>query len=104
MEYYKPDMVVSPKGKLSDLKVIVDGGATKKYGFGNGYSLACFTWEGKTCLGIRWNGSEDALLGTPQSRGIPTWFVLPDSIAHSIYESKMLNGSLNNILKKEMNF
>jgi hypothetical protein len=38
-------------------------------------------WDGAEALGVRWNGSPDNLLGNPQSRGIPTWYILPDEIA-----------------------
>ena len=31
-------------------------------------------------LGIRWNGEPSSPLGNPQSRGIPTWFIVPDEL------------------------
>jgi hypothetical protein len=37
---------------------------------------------------MRWNGSEDNPLGNPQSRGIPTWFIIPKGdYANAIIES-----------------
>ena len=56
------------------------------------YSLAIIKWENTYKLGIRWNiaysewddyrkqNGQDECIGNPQSRGIPTWFVLPDDM------------------------
>jgi hypothetical protein len=36
-------------------------------------------WDGRKVLAARWNGSSaDTGIGNPQSRGIPTWFILPE--------------------------
>lgn len=52
-------------------------------------------WENTYKLGIRWNiaysewddyrkqNGQDECIGNPQSRGIPTWFVLPDDMMFS---------------------
>ena len=68
------------------VEVIYDGQANPAY------SLAVIKWEGDYKLGIRWNiaysewgdyrkqNGRDGCIGNPQSRGIPTWFVLPDDI------------------------
>ena len=45
-----------------------------------GWSLARMLWDGYPAVGVRWNGSSD-WVGTPQSRGLPTWFILPDPLA-----------------------
>lgn len=78
MSYVKPDLVISPKSKISDLKVLYDKGEGE-------WSLAEMKWEGGDAVGIRWNGSSNdpnqSGTGNPQSRGVPTWFVLPDEIA-----------------------
>ncbi len=46
------------------------------------YSVAFLDWDEKPAVGMRWNGgkSEDGTKhpGTPQSRGIPTWWIVPD--------------------------
>lgn len=70
MSYINPDLVRSPKSKVSDLEVIKDTGE-------DGWSLAKLKWEGKQVLAVRWNGNSENV-GTPQSRGLPTWFILPD--------------------------
>lgn len=54
-----------------------------------------YKWENTYKLGIRWNiaysewddyrkqNGQDECIGNPQSRGIPTWFVLPDDMMFS---------------------
>lgn len=36
---------------------------------------------------MRWNGTKENPLGNPQSRGLPTWFVVPDQYWKQILES-----------------
>lgn len=68
-----PYTVISPKASVSDLAVLVNTGE-------NGWSLASLKWDGNPVLGVRWNGHPGNPIGNPQSRGIPTWFVLPDEL------------------------
>jgi hypothetical protein len=78
--YINPNLVTSPKGRVANLTVIYDGGE-------GDYSVATMLWDGKPATGVRWNGGDGAMfqgLGNPQSRGIPTWFILPDPIAELI--------------------
>ena len=51
------------------------------------YSLAKVNWNNKEELGIRWNVTirdkelqnfDKVCTGLPQSRGYPTWFILPN--------------------------
>jgi hypothetical protein len=37
---------------------------------------------------MRWNGTEDYPLGNPQSRGLPTWFIVPDQHWKQILETQ----------------
>src|SRR5690242_21700326 len=83
MKYTNPETVISPKTVVSEVNVLLN-----MQGEG-GWSLAELTWNGNRRLGIRWNGDESNPLGNPQSRGIATWFVLPDEIA-SCLEDKFL--------------
>jgi len=76
MAYIHPSMVLSPKSAISDLSVIYDGGEGK-------WSVAVMIWNGEPTLAIRWNG-ENGSLGHPQSRGIPTWFIIPDDLKDAI--------------------
>lgn len=87
MSYIQPDLVVSPKGMVEDLCVIIDTGE-------EGWALSKLKWAGTPVLALRWNGgSKDNRfpgIGNPQSRGVPTWFVLPDEVGETIIE-KMIN-------------
>ncbi len=74
MAYIDPRMVLSPKGRVANLTVIFDGGE-------HSYSIARMNWDNNPALGVRWNGGDKEGLGNPQSRGIATWFILPEEIA-----------------------
>lgn len=78
MSYISPDMVISPKNMVSRLEVVFDGGE-------NQWSVAKFRWDGEPVVGIRWNGGSNDKrfpgMGNPQSRGVPTWFILPEPLA-----------------------
>jgi hypothetical protein len=69
--YITPDQVFSPKRSWKLLAVLDSG--SKNTG-----SVAIGRWEDKPVLAMRWNGSDDNPLGNPQSRGLPTWFIIPD--------------------------
>lgn len=79
MAYMNPSMVRSPKGRVADLDVLHDGGE-------GSFSIARMTWDGTPdVIGVRWNGGTKEGLGNPQSRGIATWFILPEPLAaHAI--------------------
>lgn len=81
MSYVHPSLVTSPRAMLSDLEVVYDGGE-------NEWAVAKFKWNGQPVVGVRWNGgSADPRfpgMGNPQSRGVPTWFILPDRLADVI--------------------
>jgi hypothetical protein len=72
MPYIDPSKVNSPKHSWGqDFTVLIDTGS-------GGWSAAEGTWEGESCLGLRWNGSDDhESIGNPQSRGNPTWWIVP---------------------------
>jgi hypothetical protein len=74
MTYVDPNTVISPKSVWNLSKVLIN---TRQ----EGWSAAEGTWEGNPCLVIRWNGSDASIgLGNPQSRGHPTWFVIPKEL------------------------
>jgi hypothetical protein len=78
MAYIDPRMVQSPKGRVEDLVVIHDGGE-------HSYSVARMTWDKDPgAIGVRWNGGEGQGVGNPQSRGVATWFILPEPIAKMV--------------------
>lgn len=86
MNYVDPASVISPKNKVSNVEVIHDGGE------GN-WSVAKLKWEGKPDLGIRWNGHYDQPIGLPQSRGYPTWFIVPEELQKYVLEYCTFYGS-----------
>lgn len=71
--FTSPETVLSPKGSVAELRLLLNTGE-------GGWALAAMKWEGADALGIRWNGHPGNPIGNPQSRGIPTWFILPDEI------------------------
>ncbi len=71
MSHKNPKDVKSPRNKWTLIDVLHDGGEGKD-------ALAIGEWEGDRVLAARWNGNEESQVGNPQSRGIATWFVLPD--------------------------
>ena len=72
MTYQDPTEVDSPRGRWRLIEVLWDGGDGDD-------SLAVGMWDNTPALAMRWNGSaSEAGVGHPQSRGLPTWFMLPD--------------------------
>ena len=75
-----PKDVRSPKSRINgEITVLFT-----KYDANNSYSfsIARLNWDGKDCLAARWNGAKDNSgdIGNPQSRGLPTWFILHESL------------------------
>lgn len=77
--YIPPEKVISPQKHWSLIKVLHDGGPEK-------YSVALGRWDNEPVVGMRWNGSENSPIGNPQSRGLPTWFIIPGNYQESILE------------------
>lgn len=74
--YIRPHQVTSPRLNWSLIAVLADGEDST----GNGeeeHALALGRWNGDPVLASRWNGTEDRPVGSPQSRGIATWHILP---------------------------
>jgi hypothetical protein len=70
-KYVSPNSVISPRLHWSLITVLDDTGP-------GGSALAIGRWDTEPVLGMRWNGDNDSNpIGNPQSRGIPTWFILP---------------------------
>jgi hypothetical protein len=85
MSYVEPASVLSPKSSVRSVDVIY---TTKNGGYG-GWSVARIGWENTESVGIRWNGSDDTPgIGSPQSRGNPTWFILPEEL-HDVVLAKV---------------
>lgn len=77
MSYVNPKHVISPKNRWRLRQILHDGGE------GN-WSAAEGQWEDdgfwKDVLAVRWNGDNGAEIGNPQSRGLPTWFIVPEEL------------------------
>jgi hypothetical protein len=89
MSYYvvmrNPDNVQSPKRQLVLVSVILNTGE-------DGYAVALIRWDGEPKLAMRWNGTDDPnSIGSPQSRGYATWFVIPDEFQESVLESNNIS-------------
>jgi hypothetical protein len=78
-----PGTVLSPRALVSDLNVIYDGGLLEEKKMWSGWALAKMLWDGSPAVGVRWNGEVDGSVGSPQSRGLPTWFILPEPLAET---------------------
>ena len=74
------------------------------------FALAKVTWDGVDRIAIRWNVTQNELknpdklngkvkcIGEPNSRGYPTWFVLPDEFLELLIRGSELSEILKNIL------
>lgn len=77
MAYIDPKTVDSPRANWKLIEVLRNG---KKNNKGDDdASLAIGEWDGERVFAMRWNGSskDPRGVGNPQSRGLPTWFILP---------------------------
>ncbi len=96
MPYVDPNLVVSPKVNWSLIKVLRNG---EVHGQGDAdAALAVGKWDGddgrgpQSVLAMRWNGSNSRAtgVGTPQSRGLPTWFIVPSWMNNAIMNSGVI--------------
>lgn len=86
--YVKPADVHAPKRHWQLFHVLFDGGEARDDGTGTSSSLAIGRWDNKPVLAMRWNGKKESPLGNPQSRGLPTWFIVPDQHVRQILETE----------------
>jgi len=77
LRYTDPAIVLSPKGSVANLSVLRNTGE-------DGFAVASLMWDDRPALGMRWNGHPKNPIGNPQSRGIPTWFIVPDELAPAV--------------------
>lgn len=74
-----PHNVKSPKNRWILLDVLQED-------MGENDALAVGEWEGMRRLAMRWNGDGEDDIGSPQSRGIATWHVIPSHYNEKILE------------------
>jgi hypothetical protein len=75
MAYVDPKKVLSPKGVIRGVRVLHDTGPGE-----DSWAVAEVQWGDSEAVGIRWNGDEGEGVGNPQSRGHPTWFIVPPQL------------------------
>jgi hypothetical protein len=76
-EYIRPEQVFSPKRHWQLLYTLISGTEETE-------AVALGRWKGVPVIAMRWNGDSDNVLGNPQSRGLATWFRVPDRFVSSI--------------------
>jgi hypothetical protein len=89
--YVRPQDVHSPKSHWTLVHVLFDGGENDGKSAGN--SLAIGRWDSRHVLAMRWNGNGENPIGNPQSRGLPTWFIVPQQHWNQILETGPYNFS-----------
>ena len=92
--YLAPQYVDSPKSSLSKVRPVYDGGEWE-------IAVALVNWDGVESVGVRWNGGiadGRRTPGSPQSRGLPTWFILPKAfniaILKVLLENDLVGGGM----------
>ena len=71
MPFTPPEDVLSPREKVSNLRVIYSGNEGE-------LAIATMTYGGTANeVGIRWNGDDKDELGYPKSRNQAVWFIVP---------------------------
>jgi hypothetical protein len=81
MSYIDPQTVRSPRNRVGSVDVLYNSGP-------GGWSVARVEYDNTPdCIAVRWNGSDgESGIGNPQSRGKPTWFVVPDELSFTMRE------------------
>lgn len=79
MTYTPPQNVVAPKRRWQQMAVLLDAGPGE-------YSYAMGIWDDDKVIVFRWNGTDASPGGNPQSRGHPTWIVLPKHLYPAIVD------------------
>lgn len=81
-KYIPPTAVISPKQHWILIAVLEDTGQ----GPGS-HALALGRWDQQPVLAMRWNGDKKNPIGNPQSRGLPTWFIVPNGYIEAILDT-----------------
>lgn len=98
MSYVLPSAVASPKAHWNLLKVILDTGENTETN--QGFALAVGQWDGNPCLALRWNGGRStSLLGNPQSRGLPTWLIVPEALTEKMLSLETIPDDMRELAK-----
>ena len=91
----RPQDVTSPRDHWTLADVLLEDG-------GEDDALAVGYWDGEPVLAMRHNNGLNNDIGSPQSRGLPTWFIVPhhyeDAILGTLPQNKRHYAEI--ILKK----
>lgn len=77
MTYTSPKEVTAPQDHWMLHRVLLDGGPGEP-------SYALGTWDGKRCIGARWNGDEDNAVGWPRVFVHPCWHILDERLDEAV--------------------
>ena len=98
MTYIEPENVDSPRKAWKLIEIL------RNEGDGDA-SIAIGEWGEKKerVLAIRWNGSDkDDGVGNPQSRGNPTWFILPCWVSEKILDTEIITDEKMSLVRALM--
>jgi hypothetical protein len=84
-DYVTPDKVTSPRREWSLIRVLETGEQADTHGHRVAISIG--TWRNKPVLAMRWNGDKNRPIGNPQSRGLPTWFIIPRRLQEAVIDT-----------------
>ena len=85
-DYIKPENVTSPRHSWT-LTYVLQGSGAKADSHGERVAICIGKWEDEPVLGMRWNGWKDKPIGSPQSRGLPTWFIIPRRLQDAVIKT-----------------
>lgn len=101
MSHYPSIAVLSPRKNVRNVVHIYQN---------TDFALAKVTWNGTDRIAIRWNVTENELknpdkvsgkvicIGEPNSRGYPTWFILPTYFLKLLTNGSNIATDIKNIL------
>ena len=81
MSYIKPRDVKSPRNSWRLAELLHDAGEGR-WAAAEGQWDKEGRWE--DVVALRWNGNSASEIGNPQSRGLATWFIVPDELADPV--------------------
>jgi hypothetical protein len=85
--YVRAADVHAPRRHWSLVCILFDGGPSDAAN-PSPSSLAIGRWNDEPVLAMRWNGNAENPLGNPQSRGLATWFIVPEQHWRQILETE----------------
>jgi len=105
MSYIPPNEVTSPRRHFTLVGVIDDGKTDDNPTGEDAVSLAVGRWKNdagteEAVLGMRWNGNSVNRIGSPQSRGLPTWFIVPPHLRRVILDNMSLGEGKQELLQE----